>query len=125
MTSEKGRGFTLLEVMIALVVVGYAFVGLLALHNRNLRIVGRNQDQTFAALAAREIISRLDFEPFPDVGLSSGDLAYPTGFHWEREVTEVGDLTQIRRVLVRVLNVDGSGKVELVYYVRNRDEDLL
>jgi type II secretion system protein I len=125
MTSKTARGFTLLEVMIALVVVGYAFVGLLALHNRNLRIVGRNQDQTFAALAAREIISRLDFEPFPDVGLSSGDLAYPTGFHWEMEVTEVGDLTQIRRVLVRVLNVDGRGKVELVYYVRNRDEDPL
>lgn len=125
MTHEKARGFTLLEVMIALVVVGYAFVGLLGLHNRNLRIVGRDQDQTFAALAAREIVSRLDFEPFPDVGVSSGDLSYPTGFHWEMEVTEVADLTQIRRVVVRVLSSDGGGKAELVYYVRNRDEDLL
>lgn len=119
----ENRGFTLLEVMIALVVVAYAFVGLLALHNHNLHIVGRDQDQTFAALAAREIISRLDFEPFPDLGLSSGELAYPSGFRWEMEVSEVGDLTQIRRVLVRVLNVDASSKAELVYYVRNRDED--
>ena len=120
---RENRGFTLLEVMIALVVVAYAFVGLLALHNRNLHTVGRDQDQTFAALAAREIISRLDFEPFPDLGLSSGDLAYPSGFHWEMEVSEVADLSQIRRVLVRVMNVDASGKVELIYYVRNRDED--
>lgn len=125
MRPRTARGFTLLEVMIALVVVAYAFVGLLALHNRNLRIVGRDQDQTYAALAAREIISRLDFEPFPDVGVSSGDLAYPSGFHWELEVTEVEELAQIRRVLVRVLNVDASSKVELVYYVRNRDEDEL
>ena len=125
MIRDKSGGFTLLEVMIALVVVGYAFVGLLALHTRNLHIVGRDQDQTFAALAAREIISRLDFEPFPDLGLSSGELAYPSGFHWEMEVTEVGDLTQIRRVVVRVLNIDGGGKAELIYYVRNRDEDLL
>lgn len=122
---RRSRGFTLLEVMVALVIVGYAFVGLLALHNRNLSIVGRDQDQTFAMLAAREIITRLDFEPFPDVGLSSGDLAYPSGFHWELEVSEVGDLAEIRRVVVRVLNTDGSGKAELVYYVRNRDEDLL
>jgi type II secretion system protein I len=125
MTRKNSRGFTLLEVMIALVVVAYAFVGLLALHNRQLRIVGRNQDQTFAALAAREIISRLDFEPFPDVGLSSGDLAYPSGFHWEMEVTEIADLPEIRRVVVRVLNLDATAKTELVYYVRNRDEDEL
>lgn len=117
------RGFTLLEVMIALVVVAYAFVGLLALHNRQLRIVGRNQDQTFAALAARELVAQLDFKPFPDVGVSSAELAYPVGFHWEMEVTEVPDLPEIRRVLVRVMNIDASAKTELVYYVRNRDED--
>jgi type II secretion system protein I len=122
---RKSAGFTLLEVMIALVVVGYAFVGLLALHNRNLHIVGRDQDQTFAALAARELVSQLDFQPFPDLGLSSGELAYPSGFHWEMEVTEVADLDQIRRVVVRVMNGAGGGKAELIYYVRNRDEDLL
>lgn len=123
MSSDNTRGFTLLEVMIALVVVAYAFVGLLALQNRQLRIVGRDQDQTFAALAAREIVTRLDFEPFPDVGMSSGELAYPVGFHWEMEVSEIADLPEIRRALIRVMNIDGSAKTELVYYVRNRDED--
>jgi type II secretion system protein I len=123
MNRAHSSGFTLLEVMIALVVVAYAFVGLLALHNRNLRTVGRDQDQTFAALAARELVTRLDFEPFPDLGALSGELSYPTGFHWERDVEEVTDLPDVRRVLVRVLSVDGSAKVELVYYVRNRDED--
>jgi type II secretion system protein I len=125
MTRTHQRGFTLLEVLIALVVVAYAFVGLLALHNRQLRIVGRNQDQTFAALAARELVAQLDFQPFPDVGLSSGDLAYPTGFHWEMEVTEITDLPEIRRVAVRVMNIDATARTELIYYVRNRDEDEL
>jgi general secretion pathway protein I len=122
---RRAGGFTLLEVLIALVVVAYAFVGLLGLHNRSLRLVARGQDQTFATLAAREIMSRLDFEPFPDLGVSSGDLAYPSGFHWELEVTEVAELEDIRRVVVRVLNGDATAKAELVYYVRNRDEDLL
>jgi hypothetical protein len=41
------------------------------------------------------------------------------------EVTEITDLPEIRRVAVRVMNIDATARTELIYYVRNRDEDEL
>jgi general secretion pathway protein I len=132
MTSSRGRasgasgGFTLLEVLVALVVVATAFVALLGLHNQNLKLVGRDQDLALATLAAREIMTRVEFEGFPDLGLSSGELSYPAGFYWELEVSEVSELPDIRRVVVRVTNDPARpGMCELVYYARNRNEDEL
>lgn len=119
-------GFTLLEVLVALVVVATAFVALLGLHNQNLKLIGRDQDLALATLAAREIMTRVEFEGFPDLGLSSGELTYPAGFSWELEVTEVPELPDIRRAVVRVTNDPARPNMcELVYYVRNRNEDEL
>jgi hypothetical protein len=110
--------------MVALVVVATAFVALLGLHNQNLKMIGRDQDLTLATLAAREIITRLEFEGFPDVGNSAGDLEYPSGFHWELEVSDVEDLPDIRRVVVRVISDPARPNAcQLVYYVRNHDQD--
>jgi type II secretion system protein I len=122
--ARRHAGFTLLEVLVALVVVATSFVALLGLHNQNLKLIGRDQDLGLATLAAREIVTQLEFKGFPDLGVMSGELAYPAGFHWELEVTEISDLPDIRRVVVRVTSDPARPDMcKLVYYVRNRDED--
>jgi type II secretion system protein I len=114
--------FTLLEVLVALVVVSTAFVGLLGLHNRNLALIGRDQDLTIATLAAREIITQTEFEGFPELGRGGGNLEYHPGFRWEREVTET-ELPDIREIRLRIIwDEMRPNACELLYYMRDRRE---
>ncbi len=109
--------------MVALTVVAFAFVGLLGLHNRNLALVGRDQELTRAVLLGRQIITEMELvEQFPDVGTSNGEFANAPGFMWEREVTET-ELPAVHRVLVRVIWDERiPNACELLYFIRDRRE---
>jgi general secretion pathway protein I len=61
MTSER-KGFTLLEVIIALAIVSISLVALLGLNIRCLEVQGRLQNVTTATLLAQQEISRLEME---------------------------------------------------------------
>ena len=129
-TDERGAGparstggFTLVEVLVALTIVAFAFVGLLGLHNRNLAMVARDQDLTRATLLARQFITEMEIiEQFPDVGTSRGEFANAPGFVWERDVQET-ELPSVRRVDLRVIwDERMPSACELIYYIRDRRE---
>lgn len=93
------RGFTLLEVLVALSVVAVSFVALLGLHNRNIAVVSRDQERTVALLLARRAIAEMEVgEGFPEVGTTEGEVEGYPGFRWVREVrdTEMPDLREVR-----------------------------
>src|SRR5262245_32683964 len=74
-THGRQGGFTLIEVLVALTIVAFAFVGLLGLHNRNIAMVANDQDLTRATLLARQFITEMELiEQFPDVGTSRGQF---------------------------------------------------
>jgi general secretion pathway protein I len=85
------RGFTLLEVLVALAVLAVALVGLLGLHNRNLTLTARAERLSAATLLAREVLTRTQLEGQSAAKVTSGDFAdthpgqYP-GFRWRRTV---------------------------------------
>ena len=121
---RAGRaGFTLIEVLVALTIVAFAFVGLLGLHNRNLKLIGNDQDLTRATLLARQLISEMEVvEQWPDTGISRGEFANAPGFTWERDVGET-ELETVRRVVVRVIwDERNPNACELVYFIRDRRE---
>ncbi len=125
--ADGAAGFTLIEVMVALTVVAFAFVGLLSLHNRNLALIGNDQNLTQATLLARRFISELEVvEQWPDTGIARGEFPDAPGFFWESEVEET-DLPTVRRVIVRVFWDERNPNVcELVYFIRDRrDPELL
>lgn len=121
--ADHSRGFTLIEVLVAMVVVAVAFIGLIGLHNRNLAMVARDQDLTRATLLARELIAQMEvIEQFPDTGTSSGQFEDAPGFYWERTVEDT-DLPNIRRVQLRVVwDPRIPEACELIYYIRDRRE---
>jgi general secretion pathway protein I len=102
------RGFTLLEVMIAMAVLGIALLALLSLHHQSLQTVIHGQDLTRAAMLAQAVMSQAELERFPNLGVTKGDFRtlfpneYPN-FRWERTVVASGMFPDVRKVVVTVL----------------------
>ncbi len=119
--SSPRSGFTLLEVMVALAVVAFAFVGLVGLHGRNIQLVDRANKYSRAVLLARELMTQLHFEDV--VNLTDGGGAFESypQFRWERYVDPTTFET-VKRVRVRVIWDDRSPTAcELLYYVAQPD----
>lgn len=115
-------GFTLIEVIVALTVIAYAFVGLLGLHNRNIAMIANDQDLTRATLLARQFITEMELAEFPEVGVRRGEFGNAPGFVWEADVQET-ELPSIRRVDLRVIwDERNPNACELIYYIRDRRE---
>jgi len=111
-------GFTLLEVLVAVLVIAFAFTGLLALHNRNLILIGRDQELTTATLLMRQLVAQVELLPdFSQYGTSTGGFDGYPGFHYEIEVDHTA-LEELRQVRLRVSwgNQKGYG-ADLLYYV--------
>lgn len=116
------RGFTLLEVMVALAVIAFALVGLLGLQARNVKMIARGQNLTRATLLARELISQIqvevDTKGFQGLGDSQGVFEGYPGYRWEREVLTTG-LDELREVIVRVIWDERTPNAcQLIYFVR-------
>ena len=121
-SSRGRRGFTLLEVMVALAVVAFAFVGLLTLHGRNIQLVDRANHYSRAVLLAREMMAQLQFEDGATIDSSSGTFESYPEYRWERIVDET-NFESVKRIRVRVYWDDRNPSAcELVYYLGQRDE---
>jgi general secretion pathway protein I len=120
---QRSAGFTLLEVLVALTVVAFAFVGLLGLQGRNIKAVARDQQLTRATLLARELVSQMQFQ-VASGGLQQLDDSHGTfegypGYRWERQVVTTG-LDEVREIIVRVIfDERNPSACELVYFVRD------
>lgn len=96
-TSEE-KGFSLLEVMVALAVVAIALVALLALQNRSLLMHGRVKHLTQATLLGREVMNLRIAQG--DVPQQAEQEQFPEPFElyrWrlEREVTPLPGVYKI------------------------------
>lgn len=105
---SRNRGFTLLEVMIAVGVLGIAMLALLSLHDQNLQSIIRAQDLSRAAMLAQGLMTEAELARFPNLGKTSGDFeklyprAYPN-FRWQRAVEASDMFPDIRKVEIAVL----------------------
>jgi general secretion pathway protein I len=122
----RASGFTLLEVLVAVAVLGLALVSLLGLHVRNIDLIDRDQRVTEATLLARGLMTEVETGPFPDLGATDGDfeLDYPDRYpelRWEREVLTT-PVPNVREVRVRVFRGEreSGDDVTLTYYMRRR-----
>lgn len=104
---RRARAFTLLEVMVAIAILGIALLGLLGLQHQSMQSVIRAQQSTRASMLAQAVMTEAELERFPDLGLTNGDFesSFPgefPDFRWEREVEASGIFPDVRKVKVVV-----------------------
>ncbi len=106
-SGKAARGFTLLEVMIAVGVLGIAMLSLLSLHDNNLQSVMRGQELSTASMLAQGLMANAEMERYPVIATTSGDFerlfpGWYRNFRWQRTVDASGMFPDIRKVHVTV-----------------------
>ena len=101
-------GFTLLEVLIAIAVLGIAFLALLSLEHQDLRSVIQAEQISRAAMLAQALMTQAELERFPPLGATSGnfDQIYPgqyPNFRWTRSVEPSSVFPDLREVEIHVI----------------------
>lgn len=121
--SSLTEGFTLLEVMIALLIIGTSFVVLL--HSRNQSVVAAEYARraTVATLLASEKMGEIEHGDISASGGDSGGFEEYPGFSWKSTISETA-YEHMKEVKVEVMWGDGIGRrsVDLVNYVREKEQ---
>lgn len=92
MRSRSSRGFTLLEVMIALVIVALSLTAVAASMSQMIFNSKMMRDRTYASWIAQNRIAEIRLAPTtPDVGASNGEVQYANvDWTWRAVVSETG-----------------------------------
>ena len=105
-TGISNRGFTLLEVMIALAIVGIALVSLLSLANRSIAVNTRLQKITQATLLAQQKMSEIEAAASQSgAGTTEQNGTFDSpfdGYRWEVAYHDT-PLQSVQEVVVTVL----------------------
>jgi general secretion pathway protein I len=116
------RGFTLLEVMIALAILSLVAVAFLHMQAGSLRLIDESGQISLATLLAKEKMAELESLGFPEEGKSSGKGEDEfTLFRWERVVSGT-EMVMLRKAVVRILWTEGGRErnMELTAYFAKR-----
>lgn len=105
MGGGKDGGFTLLEVMVAVAVLSFALVSILAVAGRNVSLSARAADLRTASALADDMASRIDARGLSSVSARSGKFEERPGFEWHLSVVpynvpRLGTRMRIVRILI-------------------------
>ncbi len=115
MTRNMRKGFTLLEVMVALAIMATVIVTLLGAVNYHLGIIAGERSSTELTILARSRLTELLQGTLQEK--SQGTFA-PTRpeIKWKSELTET-QLTGLKKLIVRVQRTGEKEEVTLVRYI--------
>ncbi len=117
-TRKSSRGFTLIEVLVALAVVAIGMAAVLSTLTSSASTVIYMRDKTLASWVALNHIAEQRLLPqIPQLGKSDGDVDYAgQKWHWHQEVVETAVKGMVR-MDVRVRPADSTADDERGWYV--------
>lgn len=101
--NKKNKGFTLLEVLVALAVFAVAAIALMRVSESQLQLSARLEDKTFAHWVALNMVSEMQAnQDWPDLGEKTGKVSM-AGRDWKIIVkTLATPMNRVRRIEVTV-----------------------
>ncbi len=103
-------GFTLLEVIVAVTILGAGIVALVTLFTGGLRLAGGSRDLSAASVYAAQRLEEALLEPEPSLGAASGEFGEK--YRWATRTTELPPEDEIpfqaKRIEVTVTWDDGG-----------------
>ncbi len=116
------KGFTLLEVMIAVSILAVSFVVLIGLRNTDIAMTVEVQHLTKATLLAQKKMAELEAVGFPPLGIVSGEFDEPDDLYtWTQSVnTTPFDFAREVKIEVAWKNGEVERNMDLVTYLVER-----
>lgn len=119
--SADARGFTLLEMMVALAVFSLAALALVKLQGFTIRTAADLDDKVMAQIVAHNLMVEAQTDPTPPSrGDEEGDVQNGgKNWHWTRQVTPLDDARFVRVDLV--VAGQGMGSPAALSFVRTAE----
>lgn len=123
---KNSRGFTLLEVLIAIAILALALPILLGLRNWDLDLQSRAADITTATMLAQEKLIEAELSPVFPIGETSGDFRNPPpGYQALGDIADRADKYRWKRIVTTTpLNAVREVKIQILWQQGATDEVL-
>ena len=109
------RGFTLLEVMVALAIMASVILTVLGAVNYNLSIITEERDSTALTILARAKLFELELQGVPQKAEGTLAPAHPE-LSWEAEQFPT-EIPVLRKLVLRVWRTSDKREVVLEHYL--------
>ena len=115
------RGFTLIEVVVALTIASLAFPALLKAFSQGVNSYSVVENKTTAYYLLRLKMGQMEMTGYPETGRTDGDFGNDSRFKWATEVADT-DTDGLREVTVSITwEEKGQEKsLQLVTYMSDR-----
>ncbi len=112
---RRHHGFTLIEVMVALVIIAISLTGMAVTMGGMLNNATALRERTYASwIAQNKIVEMRVANTAPETGSTSGEIEYANAFwNWRAEVSDTG-IENLYRVDVEVSLAEGSDPIRTV-----------
>lgn len=113
--ARVGRGFTLIEVMVALTIVAFSLTAVAASMSQMIDAANAMRDRTYASWIAHNKLAEMRLaNTMPEVSTTSGELDYGhTRWSWRAVVSETG-IENFMRIDVSISHIDSDYTVRTV-----------
>jgi len=121
------KGFSLIEVLVALAIIGGVLLSVLVIRNRSLKQAFAARNLGRATLIARQLMVEAELDPELRLGKEGGIPKENSALSWEREVSEVvlDDIGKFKRIEVKVKYPAATKEqvLRIVMFSSLREED--